>query len=188
MIITVYSLADFEERADLSQDIYYSWETQNVGSHLPRIEITTKAYGLVKGRDSLIIYERLETVSVDDVKNASDLLRGISEVTRARISCFEDEIRLLAESHKCRAIPGSMNPSPITDALAPMLSKILESLDKRVRRLETKELDEVDERLCRLESEILPSVSRVGEVKEGDSWYEVRRRMRRGNSELIIGS
>jgi hypothetical protein len=145
MIVTVYSLADFEERADLSQDIYYSWETQNVGSHLPRIEITTKAYGLVKGRDSLIIYERLETVSVDDVKNASDLLRGISEVTRARISCFEDEIRLLAESHKCRAIPGSMNPSPISRALSSMLER---------------ELNAIDERLCRLEAKVLPPIFR----------------------------
>jgi hypothetical protein len=156
MIVTVYSLADFEERADLSQDIYYSWETQNVGSHLPRIEITTKAYGLVKGRDSLIIYERLETVSVDDVKNASDLLRGISEVTRARISCFEDEIRLLAESHKCRAIPGSMNPSPISRALSPMLER---------------ELNAIDERLCRLEAKVLPPIFRK-EIKNRVGVYD----------------
>lgn len=144
-IITVYNLADFEEKTDFQQDIYYTWETRNIGTHLPRIEITTKIYGIGKDEASVIICERLQTVSVDDVRAASDLMRGMSEIVRARISCFEDEIRLLAESHKCRAIPGSMSPSPISRALSSMLER---------------ELNAIDERLCRLEAKVLPPIFR----------------------------
>lgn len=144
-IITVYNLADFEEKTDFQQDIYYTWETRNVGSHLPRIEITTKIYSIGKDEVSVIICERLQTVSVDDVRAASDLMRGMGEIVRARISCFEDEIRLLAESHKCRAIPGDLKPSPISRALSSMLER---------------ELNAIDERLCRLEAKVLPPIFR----------------------------
>lgn len=145
MIVTVYNLLDFEEKTDFQQDIYYTWETRNIGTHLPRIEITTKIYGIGKDEASVIICERLQTVSVDDVRAASDLLRGINEITRARITCFEDEVRLLADFKKCRAIPGDLKPSPISRALSSMLER---------------ELNAIDERLCRLEAKVLPPIFR----------------------------
>lgn len=155
-IITVYNLADFEERADLSQDIYYSWETRNIGTHLPRIEITTKIYSIGKDEGSVIICERLQTVSVDDVRAASDLMRGMSEIVRARISLFEDEVRLLADAKMCRAIPGDLKPSPISRALSSMLER---------------ELNAIDERLCRLEAKVLPPIFRK-EIKNRVGVYE----------------
>ena len=159
-IITVYNLADFEEKTDFQQDVYYTWETRNIGTHLPRIEITTKIYSIGKDEVSVIICERLQTVSVDDVRAASDLMRGMSEIVRARITLFEDEVGRLAERHNCRAIPGDLKPSPISRALSCMLSKEFETLEARVSRLETQELGEVDERLCRVEARVLPSISR----------------------------
>ena len=155
-IITVHNLADFKEKTDFQQDIYYTWETRNIGTHLPRIEITTKIYGIGKDEASVIICERLQTVSVDDVRAASDLLRGINEITRARITCFEDEVRLLAESHKCRAILGDLKPSPISRALSSMLGR---------------ELNAIDERLCRLEAKVLPPISRK-EIKNRVGVYD----------------
>ena len=144
-IITVYNLADFEEKTDFQQDIYYTWETRNIGTHLPRIEITTKIYSIGKDEVSVIICERLQTVSVDDVRAASDLMRGMGEIVRARITLFEDEVGRLAERHNCRAIPGDLKPSPISRALSSMLER---------------ELNAIDERLCRLEAKVLPPIFR----------------------------
>ncbi len=160
MLVTVYNLADFKEKVDFSRDIYYTWETRNIGTHLPRIEITTKMYGIGKDEVSVIICERLQTVSVDDVRAASDLMRGMGEIVRARITLFEDEVRLLADVKKCRAIPGDLKSLPISRALSCMLSKEFETLEARVSRLETQELGEVDERLCRLEAKVLPPIFR----------------------------
>ena len=145
MIVTVYNLADFEEKTDFQQDIYYTWETRNIGTHLPRIEITTKIYSIGKDEVSVIICERLQTVSVDDVRAASDLMRGMGEIVRARITLFEDEVGRLAERHNCRAIPGDLKPSPISRALSSMLER---------------ELNAIDERLCRLEAKVLPPIFR----------------------------
>lgn len=145
MIVTVYNLADFEEKTDFQQDVYYTWETRNIGTHLPRIEITTKIYSIGKDEVSVIICERLQTVSVDDVRAASDLMRGMGEIVRARITLFEDEVGRLAERHNCRAIPGDLKPSPISRALSSMLER---------------ELNAIDERLCRLEAKVLPPIFR----------------------------
>lgn len=145
MIVTVYNLADFEEKTDFQQDVYYTWETRNIGTHLPRIEITTKIYSIGKDEVSVIICERLQTVSVDDVRAASDLMRGMGEIVRARITLFEDEVGRLAERHNCRAIPGDLKPSPISRALSCMLER---------------ELNAIDERLCRLEAKVLPPIFR----------------------------
>lgn len=144
-IITVYNLADFKEKTDFQQDIYYTWETRNIGTHLPRIEITTKIYSIGKDEVSVIICERLQTVSVDDVRAASDLMRGMGEIVRARITLFEDEVGRLAERHNCRAIPGDLKPSSISRALSSMLER---------------ELNAIDERLCRLEAKVLPPIFR----------------------------
>lgn len=144
MIVTVYNQADFEEKTDFSKNIYYSCESRNIGTHLPRIEITQKVYGVGLGGASLTVYERLATVSVNDV-DAPDLMHGIGEVVRARVASFEEEVKRLADTHGCRAIPGDLKPSPISAALSAMLEQ---------------ELNAIDERLCRVEAEVLPPIFR----------------------------
>lgn len=156
MLVTVYNLADFKEKVDFSRDIYYTWETRNIGTHLPRIEITTKMYGIGKDEVSVIICERLQTVSVDDVRAASDLMRGMGEIVRARITLFEDEVRLLADAKMCRAIPGDLKPSPTSHALSSMFER---------------ELNAIDERLCRLEAKVLPPIFRK-EIKNRVGVYD----------------
>ncbi len=171
MIKTVHELPEFERLTDFEQDIFYTWSTRDVGRPLPRVQVLQKVYGIEKeGAESLIVYERLSTVTIDDAGDNPNVYAGIGKAARARILSFEEEVKHLAETHGCRAIAGTLEPSPVSAALSSMLSKKLESLEARVlvvennygralalledriKQVETKELDEVDERLCRLES------------------------------------
>jgi len=177
MIKTVHDLSEFERLTDFEQDLYYTWSTRNTGHTLPRVEILQKMYGIEKRAGSLVVYERLSTVTIDDAGDSPDVYAGIGKAARARILSFEGEAKQLADTHGCRAIAGTLEPSPVSDAPTSILTKHLESLEARIAevennygralglqessidritdrlcRLETQELDAIDERLCRLES------------------------------------
>lgn len=182
MIVTVHELSDFERLTDFEQDLYYTWSTRNTGHTLPRVEILQKMYGIEKRAGSLVVYERLSTVTLDDAGDGPDLYDGIRVAVRSRITSFEEEVKRLADTHGCRAIPGTLEPT-VSDAPTSILSKRFESLEARIAavennygralglqessidritdrlcRLETQELNAIDERLCRLES---PPVNEV---------------------------
>ncbi len=132
MIKTVHELSDFERLTDFQQDIFFSWKAEPAGRDLPKIRLTRNVYGIGIGGTSLVVYERLATVSINDVRDAPDPVRGIDEEAKRRILSFEEEVKHLAESHGCRAIAGTLEPSPVSAALSSMLSKKLESLEARV--------------------------------------------------------
>ena len=174
MIKTVHDLSEFERLTDFEQDIYFTWSTRDVGNPLPRVQVLQKLYGIEKeGAGSLVVYERLSTVTLDDAGDGPDLYDGIGVAVRSRITSFEEEVKRLADTHGCRAIAGTLEPSPVSDALSSILSKHLETLEARIAEVENNygralglqesSIDRITDRLCRLES---PVSADTGELRD----------------------
>ncbi|WP_067047615.1 hypothetical protein [Methanofollis ethanolicus] len=166
MIKTVFELSDFKRIADFGRgEIFYSSETQNIGDNtFPRIEVTQKMS--VEG-EPLVVYERLSTVSIRDAGDNPNIYAGINEAIRTRIASFEKEVTRLAVFHGCRAVPGTLIPTPTDATLSSILTRRLEAIERRVVEMENTHgrlFASMDGRLFDLEDKVYPPLKFVGET------------------------
>jgi hypothetical protein len=145
MIKTVYDIADFAEMADFTQDVYYTWETENVSKmEFPVVELRKQVFGLSHAGD-LIVYDSYTRISMLALlaggPRVGDPHKLMTDVIDEAISEFEVVVESMAKDHNCRAIPGSLalSPSPsgvVSSAIIDTLSEQLDALELRLRRLE----------------------------------------------------
>lgn len=139
MIVTVYELSAFEELADFSKGIYYTWSSRNIGNLLPKVKVETKLYGV--GKDgSLVVLDRVAMVSENQSRPDLSLEAGIRLVVGEIVRTFEGEAVRLAEANQSKAVPGDLKPSPLNSHLSSMLTVRLEAIEGRLLRLEEKVL------------------------------------------------
>ncbi len=171
MILTVYDLKEFEDRVDFSKDVFFTWGTKNEGKHLPKIAVDRKIYGVGRDGASLVVYNRVAVVTIDNAGDAPNLYDGIQIAVRRLITDFEAEVARLAAAHGCKAVAGDLKPSPLDSHLSSMLAQRLEAIERRVGQIErdmvhnsTKFerqgdcLASLDDRLQRLEKTISPII------------------------------
>ena len=169
MIVTVHDLNVFEELVDFSKNIYYAWRHRNVGHLLPKLRLETKLCGI--GTDgSLVLLDRVTMVSENKSRPDLTLEAGINLVVGEVVRTFEAEAVRLAEDHNCKAIGGSISPSPHDSHLLAILSQRIEV---------------IEDRLLRLEEKVLPPLMSKG---SGPSDHESRLQRLEGRKPIIEGS
>lgn len=130
MITTVYNLKDFEEKTDFSYDIYYSWESENIGKSFPVVEIREQVYGVPTGGRGLVVYDsavRISMMTLIATQTGVDPMASMNEAIESTTSEFVDAVVMMAKYHSCRAIPGTLALSPFET-----LEQRLESLERRL--------------------------------------------------------
>ncbi|MDN7025065.1 hypothetical protein FGU65_09225 [Methanoculleus sp. FWC-SCC1] len=136
MIVTVHDLNEFEDRVEFSKDVFFTWETRNEGRHLPKIAVDQKLYGVGRDGVSLVVYNRVTMVTVDNAGDAPNLYDGIQIAVRKEIKDFEAEAARFAAAHGCKAVAGDLKPSPLNAHLSSMLAQRLEAIEERVAKVE----------------------------------------------------
>lgn len=136
MIVTVHDLKEFEDRVEFSKDVFFTWETRNEGRHLPKIAVDQKLYGVGRDGVSLVVYNRVTMVTVDNAGDAPNLYDGIQRAVQKVVMNFESETTRFAAGHGCKAVAGDLKPSPLNAHLSSMLAQRLEAIEERVVNLE----------------------------------------------------